>query len=132
MNETIDDLLAEIRKVRNELGNESLTAKDRGRLETRRDELRDRAKQLSLAGRHPQSIELQIESLERRQREIESLFIKKGWSEKRLGRTIQDLGAYSHNINKELAVKYGPELADIEEQLELLRNSEDSGQTTED
>lgn len=129
MNETIDDLLAEIRTVSNALDDETLTAKQRNRLEHQRDNLRRRAQELSLAGRHPQSVELQIESLERRRKEIESLFIKKGWSEKRLGRTIQDPSAYSHTINQQLAAKYGPELADIEEQLGALRG--DRGDTRE-
>lgn len=125
MNDNIDDLLAEIRTLAHQLEDGSLTAKDRARLERRRDELRDRARDLSLSGRHPQSVELQIESLEKRKAEIEALFIKKGWSEKRLGRTIQDPSAYSHNINKQLTEKYGPELADIDEQLELLRSADD-------
>jgi hypothetical protein len=124
----IDELLGELRAINTRIEDPSATDAERSKLKARKKVIRAQAKKLSLVGRHPASIDLQIASLERRRQEIEALFIKKGWSEKRLGRTIQDPSAYSHNINKELADKYGTELAHIDEQLSVLRQ----GNTAQD
>jgi hypothetical protein len=64
----------------------------------------------------------QIEALETRRSEIESFFIKKGYSERSTTKKIQDPGAYSHNINALLRTEYASELRTIENQLERLRN----------
>lgn len=130
MSERIDELLAELRAINKRLEDQTATEAERSKLAERKETIRAQAKNLSLVGRHPASVELQIESLERRKAEIESLFIKKGWSEKRLGRTIQDPSAYSHNINKQLEEKYASELADIDEQLAILTTAPSSTEAT--
>jgi hypothetical protein len=117
----IDDLFTQIQSLAEQV--ESLPPKDpsRARLEADRDQLRRRAAMIADEGRHPQSVALQIEALERRRSEIESLFIKKGYSERSTTKKIQDPGAFSHNINKLLRAEYASELTTIENQLVRLR-----------
>lgn len=122
MADSIDDLLAEIQSISRELESDDLTTKQRQRLIDRKDGLQAEARRIALEGRHPVSVDNQIESLERRRAHINDQFIKPGYSEKRGGKNIQDPGAYSHNINKMLLDKYQEELDEIERQLSLLRS----------
>ena len=122
MADSIDDLLAEVRDLTRRLESDELTTRQRQSLTHQKDKLQAKAKSIATAGRHPVSVENQIESLERRRSEINEQFIKPGYSEKRGGKNIQDPGAYSHNINKVLGEKYKTELDDIERQLSTLRS----------
>jgi hypothetical protein len=121
MADDIDDLFTQIQSLAELV--ESLPPKDpnRVRLEADRNQLRRRAALIADEGRHPQSVALQIEALERRRSEIESMFIKKGYSERSTMKKIQDPGAYSHTINNLLRAEYGSELTTIENQLVRLR-----------
>jgi hypothetical protein len=122
MPDDIDDLFTQIQSLAEQL--EHIPPKDpnRSRLEAERDQLRRRAIAVADAGRHPQSVARQIEALETRRSEIESFFIKKGYSERSTTKKIQDPGAYSHNINALLRAEYASELTTIKNQLERLRN----------
>jgi len=131
MTDVTGDLLAEITRLARELQDPDLTAKERQRLETRKADAQERARQLSLAGRHPRSVEAQLETLAARRAEIMDEFIKPGYSEKRGGKLIQDPGAYSHNINKLLQEKAKQELDEIDAQLALLKRP-DTGYRTPD
>jgi hypothetical protein len=126
MADSIDELLTEIHTITQRLGNEDLTTRQRQDLIARKEALQDEARDISLTGRHPTSVANQIESLEARRAFINSQYIKPGYTEKRGGKSIQDPGAYSHNINKLLQDKYQPELDEIEEQLALLRPKPES------
>jgi hypothetical protein len=122
MADDIDDLFAQIQSLAAQLDRLSPTDPNRSRLETDRDQLRRRAVAVADAGRHPQSVARQIDALEARRTEIESFFIKKGYSERSTTKKIQDPGAYSHNINALLRAEYASELTTIRNQLERLKN----------
>lgn len=122
MPETIDELLAEIRDLARRI--EQLDASDpaRQKLEAQRTDLRETARHIADATRHPAAIATHIEALEARLREIEQLLIKQGFTERRVGKAIQDPGAYSHNINKAIAEDHAAEVRSINEQLTRLRS----------
>ncbi len=122
MPDDIDDLFTQIQSLAEQLDRLPPADPNRSRLEADRDQLRKRAVALADSGRHPQSVTRQIEALETRQSEIESFFIKKGYSERSTTKKIQDPGAYSHNINALLRAEYASELRTIKNQLERLRN----------
>ncbi|MCB1245852.1 MAG: hypothetical protein KDB69_01140 [Acidimicrobiia bacterium] len=122
MTDPVDTILAEVIDLSKQLADESLTPGERTTIEERRDQLRETARLVSLEGRHPASVELQIEALERRRNVITAEFIKQGYSEKHIGKRIQDPGAYSAGINRRLEELHAAELADIDRQLELLRS----------
>lgn len=121
MPETIDELLAEIRNLSDRIEALEPESPERRKLEASRDGLRTIARDVADATRHPAAIATQIEALEARLREIESLLIKQGFTERRVGKTIQDPGAYSHNINKAIAADHAEEVRSINEQLARLR-----------
>jgi hypothetical protein len=122
MPDDIDDLFVQIQSLAEQLDQLPPADPNRSRLEADREQLRKRAVALADAGRHPESVTRQIEALETRRTEIESFFIKKGYSERSTTKKIQDPGAYSHNINALLRAEYASELRTIENQLERLRN----------
>ena len=122
MPETIDELLADIQKLARRI--ERLDPGDpaRQKLEAQRADLRETARHIADATRHPMAIATQIEALEARLREIDQLMIKQGFTERRVGKAIQDPGAYSHNINKAIAEDHAVEVRSINEQLARLRS----------
>ena len=132
MPDDIDDLFAQIRMLADQLDRLTQADPNRPRLEADRDHLRKRAAAIADSGRHPQSVARQIEALDARQSEIESLYIKKGYSERSTTKKIQDPGAYAHNINALLRAEYKSELATIENQLERLRRTNLSSVPDED
>ena len=132
MPDDIDDLFAQIRTLADQLDRLPQADPNRPRLEAERDQLRKRAVAIADSRRHPQAVARQIEALEGRRSEIESLFIKKGYSERSTTKKIQDPGAYAHNINALLRAEYEPELATINSQLERLRRMDLSSVPDED
>jgi hypothetical protein len=87
----------------------------------KRDRLRARAQTLADSRRHPTSVENEIAMLEARRDEIDGLFITKGYAEKHLTKGFADPGAYSANINQQLAAEHASEIAQIDERLTALR-----------
>lgn len=121
MPETIDELLSEIRALSAEIETLDDDSPRRRKLEKRRLELRSTAQNIADTSRHPDAIARQVEALEARLDEIGALLIKKGYSERSVGKTIQDPGAYSHNINKAIAEDHADEVRSIDAQLARLR-----------
>jgi hypothetical protein len=119
--ETIDELLAEIRALSAEIDSLDPDDPKHRKLDARREELRAAARHAADATRHPKAVATQIEALEARLVEIESLLIKQGFTERRVGKAIQDPSAYSHNINKAIAADHADEVRSINEQLARLR-----------
>ena len=121
MNTDIDSLLDRVRTVSHEL--DALGADDprRSTLEAERNRLRDEARRLAAGRRNPVSVEREIVMLEDRLAEIDELRIKPGYSEKHLGRTVQDPGAYRYTINRAIDADHETEIADIEDRLARLR-----------
>jgi hypothetical protein len=89
-----------------------------------REALRSRAAALADEHRHPVSVQNEISMILQRLSEIDAFAIKEGYSEKHLKHTIQDPGAYSHNINKLLAQQHEYEVAELEARLAHLRTLE--------
>jgi hypothetical protein len=73
------------------------------------------------ARRHPDSVAREIEELERRLAAIEALPITRGYSEKYLKTTVQDPGAYAHDINRRIAQDHADEVEEITARLARLR-----------
>lgn len=127
MNDDIDALLTEVQELsaRIDAGPADDPATDE--LVLRRDELRRIAHHAALDRRHPKSVETEIERLEQRLSEIAAMLITKGYSEKYVGKTIQDPGAYSHTINELIGQEHRKEVADITERLTELRSIDPDG-----
>ena len=121
MADSIDDILHSVQKLSASINNLAEGDPRRSGLIAERESLRTQAATVADGHRHPVSVENEISMLEDRLSEITSLNIKQGYSEKHLKQTIQDPGAYSHNINALLHEEYGPELASIKGQLDRLR-----------
>lgn len=121
MTSPIDDLLEEIARISSRIDELPPGSELAEPLVAQRATLRVRAKAMADAMRHPESVRTEIEMLEDRLSEIEGMAIAKGFSEKRLGRTIQDPGAYSHGINKRIRAEHAAEVQEIGERLSHLR-----------
>lgn len=126
MPRSIDDLLAKIKALSGSIERLSPEDPQRRRLMNQRDSLRQTASEIALQGRHPQSVEREIESIEKRLTEIKNLAIKEGYQERRGGKNIQDPSAYSANINKLLIEHHAAEVDALTDQLERLRSHEES------
>ena len=124
MPESIDELLATIRSLTERI--DQLDADDRKRtqLELKREKLRETARDAADASRHPEDVTRQIEALEHRLAEINQLLIKQGYTERRVGRTIQDPSAYSANINRAIEADHVEEVRSIKAQLVRLRKAQ--------
>ncbi len=121
MADSVDDILHSVQKLSASI---DILAEDdprRAKLIAKRDSLRTRAATVADSHRHPVSIENEISMLEDRLAEITAMNIKQGYSEKHLKHTIQDPGAYSHNINKMLTEEHAHEVAEIAARLAHLR-----------
>ncbi|HSJ71704.1 MAG TPA: hypothetical protein VLA29_08685 [Acidimicrobiia bacterium] len=122
MTSSIDDLLEEITRISNQIDDLPPGSRAFEQLIAERAKLRLRARDMADALRHPESVRTEIEMLEGRRSEIAGMAITKGFSEKRLGRTIQDPGAYSHDINRRIEAEHAAEVDEINERLEHLRS----------
>lgn len=122
MTSQIDDLLEEITRISAQIDDLPPGSQRAESLIAERTKLRLRAKNMADALRHPQSVRTEIEMLEERRSEIAGMGITKGFSEKRLGRTIQDPGAYSHDINRRIEAEHAAEVDEISERLTHLRS----------
>ena len=118
---TSDELLAEAKRLSDELAAMPPNDPRRTTIEDHRAELRSQARELALERRHPVSIQNEITMLEARLDQIARMLIPKGYNEKHLGRTVQDPGAYSRVINRTIAEEHAEEVREIEARLALLR-----------
>jgi len=119
---SIDDLLSEITSLSMRLSELGEDHPDRAKLERQREELRGEARAISDTLRHPLSVRSEIAMLEARLVELSELRIGSGYSEKHLGRTIQDPGAYRHAINARIDEEHASEVEAINERLAHLRS----------
>ncbi|MCL1594553.1 MAG: hypothetical protein M3132_09400 [Actinomycetia bacterium] len=124
MAESIDDLYARIVRISSDLHSLPDDHPNRLKLENERDTLRIQAADIAAAGRHPVSVEREIESIKQRLEEIERLQITEGYSERRGGKNLQDPGAYSANINSLLSEQHATEVAQLTERLTQLDGSQ--------
>lgn len=122
MADSIDDILHSVRKLSASIDDLAEDDPRRATLVAEREALRIRAATIADEHRHPVSVENEVAMLEDRLAEITAMSIKQGYSEKHLKHTIQDPGAYSHNINKMLADEHTREVAEITARLEHLRS----------
>jgi len=121
MSETVDELYERLLRVTTQLGGLRQDHPNRKRLEHERDEMRAKAAEISAAGRHPVSVEREIESLQRRLHEIESMQITEGYQERRGGKNLQDPGAYSSTINRLLDEHHDDEVNTLSDRIAHLR-----------
>jgi len=122
MARTIDDIYTALVSLSQQIENLSSTDPKRTQLETERDQLRNEAASLATSGRHPRSIELEIEAIEQRLDQIDALLITEGYAEKRGGRNLQDPSAYSGTINRLLSEQHADEVKSLTRRLEELRH----------
>jgi hypothetical protein len=120
MSDTIDDILARTRQISLELSTLDPEDPRRPALVEEQAALRQNARRLAEGSRHSVSVENEITMLEDRLEEIDGLQITKGYSQKHLTKTVQDPGAYSHNINRLLADEHADEASEIRARLEDL------------
>jgi hypothetical protein len=126
MAHSIDEIYAAIVALSEQIDRIPPTSPERLRLETERERLRSQAAAIASQGRHPKSIELEIEAIEQRLADINALLIKEGYMEKRAGKNIQDPGAYSSSINRILNEQHAEEVKDLTDRLETLRPSQNT------
>lgn len=121
MTRTTDELLDEIRRLGDAIAAMPDDDPDLTRLKAERDDLRAEAARRADALRHPQSIRTEIDGIERRLAEIANHRIRAGYSEKHLGATVQDPGAYRVAINRRLDENHADEVAELTDRLARLR-----------
>jgi hypothetical protein len=121
MTETIDELYKRILRISRQLDRLSQEHPNRKRLEGERDRLRIRAADIAASGRHPVSVEREIESLQHRLDEIETMQITEGYQERRGGKNLQDPGAYSSTINRLLEEHHLEEVAALSARIAFLK-----------
>jgi len=126
MARSIDDIYTTIIFLSERIANMSPDDPARARLEREREEVRSRAAAIASKGRHPKSVELQVEAIKQRLEEIDALLIKEGYMERHIGKAVQDPSAYSTNINRLLTQRHAEEVRSLTEQLERLRPSDNS------
>ena len=124
MNPSADDIFREANAISRELDQMLEGEPRKDSLLRKRDRLRARAQTLADSRRHPASVENEIAMLEARLDEIDGLFITKGYAEKHLTKGFADPGAYSANINEQLATDHASEIAEIDKRLSSLRKIE--------
>lgn len=133
MSETIDELYTQIVSTSRDIDRLPTDHPDRKRLQAERDRLRAAAAAIASAGRHPLSIEREIESLKDRLQEIESMQITEGYQERRGGKNLQDPSAYSSTINRLLEEHHLDEVSYLTDRIAYLTSeysdddSKDSG-----
>jgi hypothetical protein len=124
MARTIDDIYTALVSLSDQIDSLSSTDPKRTQLQAQRDQLRIEAASLTISGRHPRSIELEIEAIEQRLDQIDALLITEGYAEKRGGKNLQDPSAYSGAINRLLAEQHADEVKSLTKRLEELRPSD--------
>jgi hypothetical protein len=124
MARTIDDIYTALLSLSDQIESLSSTDPKRTQLEAQRDQLRIEAASLAISGRHPRSIELEIEAIEQRLGRIDALLITEGYTEKRGGKNLQDPSAYSGAINRLLAEQHADEVKSLTKRLQELRPSD--------
>ena len=123
MADSIDDIYTTITSLSEQIARTRANDPHRKRLESERERMRFQAATLATEGRHPKSVELEIEAIEQRLEEIDALLIKEGYMERRSGKNIQDPGAYSSTINHLLTQQHAQEVERLTEQLGRLRRT---------
>ncbi|VAW08053.1 hypothetical protein MNBD_ACTINO01-1662 [hydrothermal vent metagenome] len=124
----IDDLFAQISDLSTRIAALDESDPTRKKLERNRVRLRDQAASIADAGRHPESVRLEIESIQNRLAQINGMKITEGYQEKRGGKIIQDPGAYSATINRLLSEHHAEEIEQLTDRLARLRSLlDDSG-----
>jgi hypothetical protein len=132
MARTIDDIYTALVSLSDQIKNLSSKDPKRTQLETERDQLRIEAASLANLGRHPRSVELEIEAIEQRLDQIHALLITEGYAEKRGGKNLQDPSAYSGTINRLLTEQHADEVKILTIRLEELRQPDgDAANTNE-
>jgi hypothetical protein len=124
MARTIDDIYTALVSLSDQIDSLSSTDPKRTQLQAQRDQLRIEAASLTISGRHPRSIELEIEAIEQRLDQIDALLITEGYAEKRGGKNLQDPSAYSGAINRLLTEQHADEVKSLTKRLEELRPSD--------
>jgi hypothetical protein len=124
----IDDLFAQITRISTAIQDLPDGDPERRRLELERDRMRLEATKLADAGRHPESVRLEMLAIEARLDEIERMKITAGYQERRGGKNLQDPGAYSATINRMLEAQYEDEVAELTRRLERLRSFTDESE----
>jgi septal ring factor EnvC (AmiA/AmiB activator) len=125
MERSIDEIYTAIISLSRQITDLAPDDPRRARLERERNGLRSLASEIADSARHPKSVELEIESAERRLAEIDALLIREGYMERRGGKNIQDPGAYSATINHLLSEQHAQEIEDLTRKLERLRSLAD-------
>ena len=126
MTRRIDEIYSTIVSLSDRIAALPIDDPERTRLELERERVRSQAAHIATTGRHPRSIELEIEAIELRLAQIEAKLIREGYMERRAGKNIQDPGAYSININRLLSEQHADEVKSLTEQLEQLRLPSDA------
>jgi len=129
MTRSIDDIYAEIVSLSQQIARLGADDPERPKLERERERVRSQAAAIATAGRHPKSVELEIEAIEQRLAQIDALPITEGYMERRAGKNIQDPGAYSIVINRLLTQQHAQEVESLTEQLARLRPSDETDTT---
>jgi len=127
MSETIDELYERMLRVTTDIDRLPRDHPNRKRLENERDEMRASAAEIYAAGRNPVSVEREIESLQRRLHEIESMQITEGYQERRGGKNLQDPGAYSSAINRLLEQQHEQEVTTLSDRIAYLKQESPDG-----
>lgn len=127
MTRPIDEIYSTIVSLSERIADLPTDDPERTRLELERETVRSQAAHIATSGRHPKSVELEIEAIELRLAQIEAQLITEGYMERRAGKNIQDPGAYSVTINRLLSEQHADEVKSLTEQLERLRPSSDAG-----
>lgn len=122
MADSVDDILHSVRRLSASIDDLAEDDPRRSKLIAERETLRTLAANIADGHRHPESVENEVSMLEDRLAEIAAMSITEGYSEKHLKHTIQDPGAYSHNINKMLTDEHTHEVAEITARLAHLRS----------
>ena len=121
MQTNIDELFNKIRSISESLDALAESDPARAQLITDRERLREEARKLGAATRHPRSVEAQISMLEQRLDEIRGKFITKGYAEKHLTKGFSDPGAYSATINRTIQEEHASEIEKIHATLAGLK-----------
>lgn len=123
---TVDEALAEIAEIERQLTSLTSSAPERDALERRRIELR-REVALAVDRAKPRPVLVaELEHLERRLRDLESVPIKRTIGEASK-KWITDPSAYSHDINERIRAASQDERATIEARIAIVRQVLDEG-----
>lgn len=131
MPKTIDEIYTQIVSASQDIDRLPIDHPDQERLQAERGRLREAAAAIASTGRHPLSIEREIESLQDRLEEIKSMRITEGYQERRGGKNLQDPSAYSSTINRLLEEHHLDEVSYLTDRIAYL-TSDSPGDDIED